>query len=394
MTTVKDSIDALAPKVTLAQLKAVLNDLLQVTELKSTGSTGTDASYNADLLNDLIASGVANIAIPGGVVYPCNELLIDGKRVTILSAGLTSPVRTSSNTKPRLLANSNLSDHFITLTGEDSYLTLSGLDVHGNRDNQTLDLDAIHADAVTTPLRGSLVIDNTNVRFASGTAVNIGSYRHSWVVKNHSALLAADGYGLKSEGCEDVFFENSECGETGKTAVHIDGATTNNVSNIRLSNFDIYRGGLADPGEVTPNTSIGDYDNIHIGQYVFSSKLMFGESLGAYRHGISYARGANSDDYSTHYLIGTRFTSNSRADTDTYADVYTEVGSLSAIGNIHSRFRDEPGSRVKYLYQVSDDVLPGELVKVVGAQYAAPASGYSGSYSTAVTNDTDLVVVS
>lgn len=392
--TILDSINALAPKVTLAQLKSVLQQLLLVTELKSTGSAASDAAYNADLLNDLIASGVPNIAILGGVSYPCNEIVIDGKRTNIFSAGLTSPVMTSTNTKARLIANTNLSDHFITITGENSGLTLSGMDIHGNRDNQTLDLDIIHADAVSTPLRGSIVIDNTNIRFASGDLLNIGAYRHSWVVKNHSALLGGDRYGLKSAGCEDVFFENSECGETGKTAVYIDGAVTNYVSNIRLSNFDIYRGGMADPGEVTPNTTVGDYDNIHIGQYVFNSKLMFGESLGAYRNGISYARGADSDDYSTHYLIGTRFTSNSRKQTDTYADVYTEVGSLSAIGNIHSRYRDEPGSRVKYLYQVSGDVLANELVKVVGAQYAAPGTGYSGSYSTAVANDTDIVVVS
>lgn len=378
----EDAILGLVPKITAAQLRAVLLEINQVTSLRNTGTAASDGAYNASKLNDLIASGVSSINIPADT-FPCGRLLVEGRTVEISSArGMGG----SGSRRARLLATAGMTDHFIRVEGANSGLRLTGMDIHGNRDAQSSAFDLIYAGALDVASRSSIVIDNSAIRYSRGNLVTLGARRHSWIIKNHSFFLVADGYGVKSVGCEDIYFENSEAGETGKTAIHIDGTPEALVGNIRLSNFDVYRGGMLDPGGAV---ALGDYDNIHIGQYATTTKLMFGELLGAYRHGISYARGTSSDDYAAHFQHGIRFTSNSRRSNGTYSDVYTEVGALSAVGNTHSPFGMNPGSQVKNLYETAASVPAGKKVVVVAPQWAAPRDGYAGSFSAggAFTND-------
>jgi hypothetical protein len=359
--------------------------------LKTTGGTEAElASANAAIVQKAIDAGFSLLEVPAGL-YPMGPLTVGANKSVVFDT--VDGVSGTLSRRARFYAPAGQTADMISVTGAGSRLRVKFFELNGNRTNNgSATFAAIKAVALSASERGTIVLDNASIRDVPGNGLDIGNYRDSWEIKNHSIILNCGGFGVYSVGSEDIYFENSECGECDKTCVYIDGdsATSRLVSNIRLSNFDIYRGGLGDPGEAVANTTVGQYDNIHIGGWVGQSKLMFGESLGAYRHGISFGRSSASDLYAAHFVVGVRFTANSRQTTNRYSDIYARVGRISVIAPIFTPFETVP-SQAKNLVEVTGELAAADYVMVSQPQWRAPGAGYAGSYGTARVSDNSKV---
>lgn len=357
--------------------------------LRSTGSAASDATYNAALIQERLDSGGAHIFPADETEFYCDPLEITDKAVEFVALPLSSG---SISLRPVLQLPPNATDHLITMSGDTAArLTMRGMDIRGNRDNQTLDLCGIKVLAAASETREAVRLYDTYVRFFSDDGVNIGANRHNWGIYEGSFVGQCDGYGIKSLQCEDIYLLDSKINETGKTGFWCDGASGQAVGNIRLNNVDISRTGMLAPSEGgSPNTTgRGDYSGVFLGGYVTDSKMEFLDVLGCYRHGIEIGTSGLSSTRVAHIIENVRFNSNSRSANGIYSDFYTRGGEATLVGCRHVPYETAPPSLPKYLVELASDYGADNRINVIGSQWSAPipSPAFAGSYITGRASD-------
>jgi hypothetical protein len=376
--------------VSTAQQEALNKAVVGRIILRS-GASISAGEYNHDALQDAINSGLSDVLIGCDTWAIKGGLVIDGKAVRL---GVFPGMGGSPTRRVRLQQLAGSTSHLIHMSGHpDSRFISDRLDLYGANPTDFLTGSGVNvsgfvADGCASVTRGSVQMYDTIIRGFLGSGALIGPHRASLVLENAS-FLQCGGYAFQSLGNEDIKIRgHSEFGECGLTALYIDGdqPTTTSVGNIRLHGTDVYRGGMKFDGNPA---NLKDACNYYFGTLVTSVKLIEGENLGSYGHGVFFDGYGATEQYADHSIVALRSTANSRYASGAYSDIFTKMGGghINLIAPIFSRFVNAPPSLPKYLVEIDASAGPTHSVAVISPGWKAPSTGYAGSYVTGRTNE-------
>jgi len=319
------------------------------------GAKGDGLTDDTNAIANCIAQSTSSVVFDAGI-YVTGKITINKK---VFFKG-TKGTKSGANVFPRLLLKSATNDNLINVTTS-GVLYADCIDFHGNKSAQTVGATAncISLDEQSGAYVGAnaIFLNDCIIRQSAASGIYCNKNRNGGRLLN-TLILDCDNAGFVLFG-SDWYCNFSEFGLSGGANLYTDFGASNDFV---LCDF-YYSGQNALYGS--------SKSNIYVGTAVNALTISSCQINSAYHHGIECAVSIAS----AHYIFtSNQFGNNGLAAVNTYSNIV--IGNSSAV--IESNTHWDFGQKPKYLIETV-----GGINKVwFGDNYK------SGSYVTAVTNDT------